>query len=434
MAANGHHDATKSFDVLVIGAGISGINSAYRLATELPSASFAILEARNEIGGTWSLFKYPGVRSDSDLHTFGFAFNPWKKSNIIASGDSILEYMHETLDKFDLNKYFRFGQKLVGADWREADQQWRIEVDVTTQGRDTSKVVYWTRWLILGTGYYSYDKPMAAKIPGLENFKGRIVHPQFWPEDMEYKDKKIVIIGSGATAITLLPAMVENGAKMTTQLQRSPSYVLGVPQAKPEDAGWLRRTAPEWLIDRWLRFVNLSLPIVLYYFCRYFPTRATKFLRQQAQKSLPPGFPLDPGFKPSYKPWDQRLCISPNGDYFECFNSGRAKIVTDTIRSVKENGIDLDSGEYLEADTIVTATGLQIQFFGGVNPTIDGKPVDVSKEYLWRYTCISGLPNFGNIIGYWNHSWTLGSDISIHMYIRLIKPCNKPATPRFARS
>lgn len=251
--ANGHQsDTTNTFDILVVGGGLSGINSAYRLSTELPGSSFAVLEARNEVGGTWSLFKYPGVRSDSDLHTFGFAFNPWKKSNFIASGESILEYIHDTMDKFNLNRFFKFGHKLVGADWREEEQMWRLDVDVT-QGGNTRSVVYWTKWLILGTGYYSYDKPMEAKIPGLENFKGRIVHPQFWPKDMEYKNKKVVIIGSGATAITLLPAIVDKGATMTTQLQRSPSYVLGVPQAKPEDAGWLRRNAPQWLISRWLR-------------------------------------------------------------------------------------------------------------------------------------------------------------------------------------
>jgi cation diffusion facilitator CzcD-associated flavoprotein CzcO len=246
------HQSDNTFDVLVIGAGISGINSAYRLSTVLPSSSFAVLEARHEIGGTWSQFKYPGVRSDSDLHTFGFAFHPWRNSNTIASGESILAYLDETIDKFDLAKYFRFRQKLVAADWREAEQKWRLEVDVT-QGEDTRRVVYWTTWLITGTGYYSYDQPMAAKIPGLENFKGRVAHPQFYPKDLEYKDKEIVVIGSGATAITLLPALVNEGAKMVTQLQRSPSYVLAVPQEKPEDVGWFHKWMPQWMISKWLR-------------------------------------------------------------------------------------------------------------------------------------------------------------------------------------
>jgi len=257
---NGHASPAKNtFDVLVIGGGISGINSAYRLSTELPSSSFAVLEARHEIGGTWSQFKYPGVRSDSDLHTFGFSFHPWKSSNTIASGESILDYMNETVEKFDLKKYLRFGQKVVAADWREEEQRWRLEVDVT-QGGETRRVVYWTKWLVLGTGYYSYEKPLQAKIPGLENFQGKVAHPQFWPKDMEYKDKKIVVIGSGATAITLLPALVDEGAKMVTQLQRSPSYVMSVPQAKPEDAGWFQRMMPRWVMEKWLRmFTSICL-------------------------------------------------------------------------------------------------------------------------------------------------------------------------------
>lgn len=249
--ANGHAPTTE-FDVLVVGGGISGVNSAYRLKTELPSASFAVLEARHEIGGTWSQFKYPGIRSDSDLHTFGFAFHPWKSSNTIASGESILAYMNETVEKFDLAKYLRFGQKVVAADWRDEEQRWRLDVDVT-QGGETQRAVYWTKWLILGTGYYSYEKPLAAKIPGLDSFQGKVVHPQFWPKELQYKDKKIVVIGSGATAVTLLPALVDGGAGMVTQLQRSPSYIMSVPQAKPEDAGWFQRMLPRWVMSKWLR-------------------------------------------------------------------------------------------------------------------------------------------------------------------------------------
>jgi cation diffusion facilitator CzcD-associated flavoprotein CzcO len=245
--------ARTDFDVLVVGGGISGINSAYRISTQLPNASFAVLEARHEIGGTWSQFKYPGVRSDSDLHTFGFPFNPWKSSNTIASGESIMAYMHETVQTFDLEKYLRFGHKVVAADWRGEEQKWRVEVDVSHAGAEARRVVYWTKWLILGTGYYSYEKPHEARIPGLANFEGRIAHPQFWPEDLEYKDKKIVVIGSGATAITLLPALVDEGAKQVTQLQRSPSYVMNAPQDKPDEAGWMKTILPGWLYSKWLR-------------------------------------------------------------------------------------------------------------------------------------------------------------------------------------
>lgn len=240
------------FDVLVIGGGISGINAAYRLSTLQPNSSFAILEARQEIGGTWSQFNYPGVRSDSDLHTFGFSFNPWKSSNTIATGESIMAYLKSTVRKFDLAKYFRFGQRVVAADWRDEEQRWRVEADVT-EGGETRREVYWTKWLICGTGYYSYSNPHDAKIPGLEDFQGTVAHPQFWPKDLEYKGKKIVVIGSGATAITLLPALIDEGAEKVTQLQRSPSYIMSVPQKKPEDMNWFQRMIPEWMWLRWER-------------------------------------------------------------------------------------------------------------------------------------------------------------------------------------
>jgi cation diffusion facilitator CzcD-associated flavoprotein CzcO len=250
--ANGHVSSATTLDVLVVGGGISGINSAYRISTLLPDSTFAILEARHEIGGTWSQFNYPGVRSDSDLHTLGFSFNPWKSSNTIAKGESIMAYLKSTVQKFDLEKYFRFGQKVVAADWRDEDQRWRVEVDVI-EGGDTRRVVYWTKWLICGTGYYSYQQPHDARIPGLQDFQGRVVHPQFWPKDLQYKDKKIVVIGSGATAITLMPALIGEGAKSVTQLQRSPSYIMNVPQKKPEDAGWFQRMMPTWLVMKWRR-------------------------------------------------------------------------------------------------------------------------------------------------------------------------------------
>lgn len=245
---------TTEFDVLVIGGGISGINTSYRLQENFPNSTFAVLESRHEIGGTWSLFKYPGIRSDSDLHTFGFPFHPWKSSNSIASGESILSYMKETVDKFGLEKYFRFGHKVKSADWRPEEQRWRLEVEVKSgQNGETQRRTYYTKWLIMGTGYYSYDRPAEPVIPGLEDFQGKRVHPQFWPQDLNVKDKKVVVIGSGATAITLMPALVDEGAKQVTQLQRSPSYVMGVPQQKPEDKNWFQRWAPQWMVERWTR-------------------------------------------------------------------------------------------------------------------------------------------------------------------------------------
>jgi cation diffusion facilitator CzcD-associated flavoprotein CzcO len=246
--------STTDFDILVVGGGISGVNSAYRISTLLPSSSFAVLESRHELGGTWSQFKYPGVRSDSDLHTFGFPFNPWKSSNTIASGESIISYMNETVEKFDLNKYIRCGHRVISADWRPEEQRWRLDVDISSDDvGEPRRVVYWTKWLILGTGYYSYEKPMKARIEGLENFQGPVAHPQFWPKDLDYKDKKVVVIGSGATAISLLPAMVDGGAKHVTQLQRSPTYIMSMSQEKPEDQTWLQSRLPSWLMSRWTR-------------------------------------------------------------------------------------------------------------------------------------------------------------------------------------
>jgi len=253
LAANGHAGSTHDthLDIVIIGSGLSGINAAYRVQESLPDSSFAIFEARHELGGTWSQFKYPGVRSDSDLHTLGFQFYPWKASHPIATGDSIMQYLEETAEKFDIKQKIRFNHKLKGADWRHSEQRWRLEVQVGSgDGQQARTVVYWTKWLIMGTGYYSYDEPMKTRIPGLENFKGQIVHPQFWPEDLDYKDKKMVIIGSGATTITLLPAMVDTGVGSVTQLQRSPSYIMSLPQ---EDASWWEKYAPQWFVRKYKR-------------------------------------------------------------------------------------------------------------------------------------------------------------------------------------
>lgn len=241
----------EQFDVLIIGSGLSGINAAYRVQEGLPDAHFAVLEARHELGGTWSQFKYPGVRSDSDLHTLGFQFYPWQSNHPIASGDSIMRYLHETADKFDIKSRIRYNHKVVAADWRSADQRWRLDIEIgNNTGQPPRRIVYWTKWIIMGTGYYSYDTPLEARIPGLDSFQGQTIHPQFWPEDLEYKDKKIVIIGSGATAITLLPALVDGGAGSVTQLQRSPSYILSLPQG---NEAWWEKYAPVWLVRKYKR-------------------------------------------------------------------------------------------------------------------------------------------------------------------------------------
>jgi cation diffusion facilitator CzcD-associated flavoprotein CzcO len=413
---NGHATPQDNhFDVVIIGAGLSGVNAAYRVQTRLPHASYTILEGRSEIGGTWSLFKYPGIRSDSDLHTFGFSFNPWQKPNPIATGESICEYIKDTAAKFGIDQHIQFNHKIVTADWSSDAQHWRLDVD-----NNGERKTYYAGFIMMATGYYDYDKPLDATIPGLSNFKGQVIHPQFWPEDYDYTGKKMVIIGSGATAITMLPAVVDGGVGSVTMLQRSPSYILSLPQKKPGQKRWYDYL-PRWLALRVVRLQFVIIPFLFYLFCRQWPTRAANLLRKEAKRQLPPDFPIDPHFKPAYNPWDQRLCLCPDGDFFKCFESGRANVVTDTIKSVVADGIELNSGEKLDADIIVTATGLRLQLCGAISLSVDKKPVDIPSSYLWRSCMITGVPNLGVIIGYVNMSWTLGSDAASRLLTRLMK-------------
>jgi cation diffusion facilitator CzcD-associated flavoprotein CzcO len=412
--ANGHVATSENYDVVVVGAGISGINAGYRIQTNLPNSTYTILEGRHDLGGTWSLFKYPGIRSDSDLHTFGFPFNPWEKPNPIATGESIHEYMTETAHKFGIDKHINYNHKVASANWSSEEQRWRLEVD----NLGTRKV-YYAKFIIMGTGYYNYDKPLDAKIPGLENFEGQTVHPQFWPEEMDYKNKKMVIIGSGATTVTIVPAVVDGGVGQVTMLQRSPSYIASAPQKKPGDKSWYDYL-PRWMALRIVRFQFILIPYLFYLFCQTFPNAARNMLTKGAQKMLPADFKVDPHLKPVYNPWDQRLCFCPDGDFFKCFESGRAQIVTDTIKRVVKDGIELDSGEKLDADIIVTATGLNVQLCGNVQLTVDKEPVDYPSRFLWRTTMISGVPNLAVVIGYVNASWTLGSDAAARLITRLI--------------
>ncbi|KAJ4294353.1 hypothetical protein N0V90_008043 [Kalmusia sp. IMI 367209] len=331
-----------------------------------------------------------------------------KKSNPIATGESIVEYMNETTRKFGIDKKIEFRHKVVSADWRSSEQRWRLEVE--NEGR---RKVYWAKFAIMGTGYYDYEKPLKADIPGLERFQGTRVHPQFWPEDLDYRGKKMVVIGSGATAVTILPAVVEKGVGSIVQLQRSPGYIFNMPQQKPEDPlPYWQRILPRWITLRLLRFQYIIGPYVIWILCRTFPNLMRSFFRSEAKKALPKGFPIDPHLQPKYNPWDQRLCYIPDNDFFKAFETGRARIVTDTIKSVVEDGIELDSGEKLEADIIsVAASPL----------TMDGELVHVPDCYTWRTTMLSGVPNLGIIIGYVNASWTLGADSASRLIVRLYK-------------
>ncbi|OCK85368.1 monooxygenase flavin-binding family protein-like protein [Lepidopterella palustris CBS 459.81] len=406
-----HSSSSNEYDLIIIGAGISGINSAYRIQEQLPSTTYAILEGRTGPGGTWDLFRYPGIRSDSDLYTFGFPWAPWTKPNPIADGASIREYLKDSAAAHGIDRHFHFQHKVISMNWLSDEQTWRLEVDVNGE-----KKYFYGRFVILGTGYYNYQQPLPAVIPGLENFKGTVVHPQFWPEDLDYTDKKMVVIGSGATAITLLPSLAEKASRVT-MLQRSPSYVMSVPQ---ESDTWAHRWLPSWLLLKLTRIQFLIISYMFFNFCRTFPNAAKWVLRSATVKQLPANIPHDPHFKPTYNPWEQRLCFCPDGDFFKCFHNGKADVATGHVKTVTEDGILLESGQKLDADIIVTATGLNIQIAGGIEISVDGSPIHFPDKFLWRFSMLQDVPNCGVIIGYTNSSWTLAADATAVLLGRLM--------------
>ncbi|GIC92541.1 flavin-containing monooxygenase [Aspergillus udagawae] len=413
------------YDIIIVGAGISGINAAYRIQSQFPNYRYAILEARNAIGGTWDLFKYPGIRSDSDLFTFGFSWNPWNQNNPIAEGASISKYMRDTAAQYGIDKHIHFQHRLLAADWSSADSVWKLAID--HEGEPKS---YTARFVIFGTGYYNYNEPLAADVPGLGQFQGKVIHPQFWPEDLDYTGKKVVIIGSGATAVTLLPKMAEKAAKVT-MLQRSPTYILALPNHQSSLLSWILPNTVNRKLQR-LRWIITSR--LFFLFCQTFPWMARLLLKLSVVRQLPKNVPHDPHFKPRYNPWDQRLCICPDGDFFKSLHTGHADVKTDTIRQVTANGIELNSGDFLDADIIVTATGLKLQIAGGTSITVDGEKQRVSDKYLWNGVMLQDLPNASFVIGYTNASWTLGADATALFVCRLLKWMERhhkvAATPR----
>ncbi|KAE8382514.1 hypothetical protein BDV26DRAFT_278064 [Aspergillus bertholletiae] len=401
------------FDVIIVGAGISGINAAYRIQDQLPNFSYAILEAREDLGGTWDLFRYPGIRSDSDLFTFGFAFNPWNHNNPIAEGSAIKEYMHTTAEKYGIDKHILFRHHVSSADWCTTNNTWSLAVNAD----GLSKTIT-ARFVIFGTGYYDYKQPLQAKIPGLENFQGQVVHPQFWPEDLDYKNKKVIIIGSGATAITLLPNMADEAAHIT-MLQRSPTYVYSVPNHKGNSR--LSYFLPSGFYHGLQRAIWILRQRMFFLFCQRFPSFATWILKRGLEKELPGHISYDPHFKPNYKPWDQRMCVCPDGDFFACLRSGKADVRTDTIKTVTKKGIALNGGMTLDADIIVTATGLKLQIGGGITLSIDKQKIDIGSKYLWNGVMLQDLPNAAFVIGYTNASWTLGADAIAQCITRILQ-------------
>ena len=407
--------ASEHVDVLIVGAGLSGIGAACHLQRRCPSKSYAILEARDCIGGTWDLFRYPGIRSDSDMHTLGYSFRPWKAAKSIADGPSILSYIKETAEEYGVTDRIRFGHRVLGAEWCSDDARWTVAAERTETGE---LVELSAGFLMFCSGYYSYDQGYTPEIPGTDRFEGPIVHPQQWPENLDYDGKRVVVIGSGATAITLVPAMAERAAHVT-MLQRSPSYVVSLP-AEDALAGMLRRVLPPMAAYQAVRFKNVGLMALSYQLSRRRPRLMKALIRKGVLSQLPEEFEVDTHFTPRYDPWDQRLCVCPDGDLFRTLSGGRASIVTDRIQTLTERGILLESGDELDADVIVTATGLNLVALGGVELAVDGEPLEIPKQMVYKGTMLSGVPNAAMAIGYTNASWTLKCDLTCEYACRVL--------------
>lgn len=420
------------FDVLIIGAGVSGVGMACHLTKDCPGKSYAILERRHDLGGTWDLFRYPGIRSDSDMYTFGYNFRPWTGGKVLADGPAIKNYVRETAEEYGVSKNIRFGTAVKEANWSSEDKQWHV----TAENEDTGETLTFTsRFLVGCTGYYNYDAGYKPQFKDEDKFKGQVIHPQHWPEDLEYEGKRIVVIGSGATAITLVPTMAEK-ADHVTMLQRSPSYLMPLPSTDLVTVG-LQKVLPNKLAYKITRGRNITIARALFERSRKSPKAMRRLLlsivRQQVGKNVDMRH-----FSPSYNPWDQRLCVVKDGDLFKALKSGKASMATDHIDRFTENGILLKSGQELEADIVITATGLDIQMLGGLEAKIDGTPVVMRDKVIYKNVMVDDVPNAAMIFGYTNISWTLKADIAAEYFCRLLNHMDKKgyevAVPRDAEN
>ncbi len=403
-------------DVLIVGAGLSGIGAAYYLQTRCAQKSYAILEARSAIGGTWDLFRYPGVRSDSDMYTLGYAFRPWRDPKAIADGPAILAYIQETAQMYSIDRHIRFQHRVRRAEWSSAEARWTIEAE-RGPGHDLVRLT--CSFLYMCTGYYDYDHGYTPEWPGVEQFTGRIVHPQHWPQDLDYAGKRVVVIGSGATAVTLVPALAKR-AKHVTMLQRSPTYIVAQP-AEDAIANWLRHYLPHRLAYGLVRWKNVLLGMAYYNLMRWQPARMKQNLINLVRAQLGSAYDVDRHFTPRYNPWDQRLCLAPDGDLFSAINAGTMSIVTDQIETFTPTGLRLCSGSELAVDIIVTATGLVMKLLSGVQLVVDGRPVELSQTMSYKGMMFSDIPNLAGVIGYTNASWTLKCELVFQYVCRLLK-------------
>ena len=407
--------AAEHFNVVVVGAGLSGVGAGYHLQANCPGKSYVILEGRESMGGTWDLFRYPGIRSDSDMYTLGYAFRPWQQGKAIADGPSILDYVKTTASEYRIDEKIRYNHWVKRLTWDSDSATWTVEVEKRPGGETVS---FTCDFLLNCSGYYRYDEGYTPELPGRERFKGQIVHPQHWPADLDYSGKKVVVIGSGATAVTLVPSLTDKAAQVT-MLQRSPTYILSLPDVDAI-AQTLNRYLPTRLAYQLTRWKNVTMQSLFYQFCRRFPKLARKMIRSQLRKELGPDFDIDTHFNPSYNPWDQRLCLVPNGDLFRALRKGKASVVTDHIDTFTETGIRLKSGQELEADIIITATGLNVVALGGAELVVDGEIMSLNDTMSYKGMMLSNVPNLAMVVGYTNASWTLKADLASAYACRLI--------------
>ncbi len=402
-------------DVLIVGAGLSGIGAGCHVQARCRGMSFALLEARGASGGTWDLFRYPGIRSDSDMYTLGYSFRPWAEAKAIADGSNILNYVRDTAREFGIDRRIRYNHRVRSASWSSAEARWLIEVERTDTGE---RVRLTCGFLMMCSGYYDYAGGHMPEFPGRERFAGSVVHPQFWPQDLDYAGKRVVVVGSGATAVTIVPAMAQTAAHVT-MLQRSPTYIVSRP-SEDKAANWLRANLPARLAYRIARLKNVALTIYFYNLARKQPDKTKQQIIAMAQHALGPEFDVATHLTPTYKPWDQRLCLVPDADLFNALRSGKASIATGHLDSFTATGLKLRSGETIDADIVVMATGLKLNLLGDIKFKVDGQAIELSKTMAYKGTMISGLPNLGWILGYTNASWTLKADLSCEYICRLL--------------
>ncbi len=406
-------DEAEYSDVLIVGAGISGIGAAYRIHEKNPGLSYTVLERRERIGGTWDLNRYPGIRSDSDIFTLSFPWEPWTRPENVADGGDIREYLTEAARKHGIDEHIRFSTRVISADWDSTTDTWTVQTE-----SDGGSKAYRGRFLFFGSGYYNYDEPYRPDFPGLEEFTGDVVHPQFWPESLDYTGKDLVVIGSGATAISMIPSLSETAGRVT-MLQRSPSYIMSTPRIHPVVQA-IRKVLPKRAGNSAVRLYNTIFTVLVYAVARAAPRFSRWIVRSGAKRALPKGYPVDVHFKPTYNPWDQRLCVALDNDIYEAIGDGRVEVVTDQIDHIDAGGVALRSGKRLDADVIVTATGIQLQALGGVALSIDGAEVKPADRFVYKEHLLEDVPNVAWCVGYINASWTLRADLTARAVAKLL--------------